>query len=201
MRFIFGLILAAGVAMIAYPRLAAEAGAGSVETRHVYDARTGFLPVQVQLEAADAPVEISVVLTTTGSAALPKGAAILTMTAAMGGDTVLARALDFAGASGHDVNPQTGEKVFRTAAGVIDPVEPGPYTFTFTNGDAEGVTASAVDLLLARHAVTIDRRLQPIGFSLMAVGFIGLVLAFRHRKGGQPGNPNSQPPPRWGRGA
>jgi hypothetical protein len=201
MRFIFGLILAAGLAMIAYPRLAAEAGAGPVETRHVYDARTGFVPVQVQLGAADAPVELSVELTSKGLASAPKGAAVLTMTAARQGDTVLARALDFAGASGHDVNPQTGEKVFRTAAGVIDPIEPGPYTFTFTNGDAEGVTVSAVDLVLARHAVTMDRRLQPIGFSLAAIGFIGLMLAFRRRRGSPSANPNSQPPPRWGRGA
>jgi hypothetical protein len=200
MRFIFGLILVAGLAMIAYPRLAAKADVGPVETLHAYDAQAGFVPVQVQLDAADAPVDVSVKLTTVGSAPLPKGAAILTMTAARHGETVLAKALDFAGASGHDVNPQTGEKVFRTAAGVIDPVEPGAYTFTFTRGDAEGVTASAVELVLARHAVTIDRRFQPIGFSLMAVSFIGLVLAFRQGKGSPPSNPNSQPPPRWGRG-
>jgi hypothetical protein len=202
MRFIFGLILAAGLAMIAYPRLAAGTGAGPTENRHVYDAQTGFVPAEVQLAAADAPVDVSVELTARELAPPAKGAAILTMTAAANGATVLARALDFAGVRGRDINPQTGEKVFRTAAGVIDPVEPGSYTFTFTNGDADGVTVGAVDLVLTRHAVSADRRFQPVGFSLVAVGFIGFVLSFRHRKGGSPANPNSQPPPpRWGRGA
>lgn len=202
MRLIFGLILAAGLAMIAYPRLAAGTGAGPIENRRVYDAQSGFVPAEVQFDAADAPVAVSVQLTAKGLASPPKGGAILTMTAASGGRTVLARALDFAGASGQDVNPQTGEKVFRTDAGVIDPVEPGSYTFTFAAGDAERVTVSAVDLVLARHTATVDRRFQPIGFSLMAIGFIGSVLAFRRRGGGPSANPNSQPPPpRWGRGA
>jgi hypothetical protein len=202
MRFIFGLILVAGLVMVAYPRLAAGTAAGQTENRHVYDAQAGFMPAEVQLDAADAPVDVAVELTAKGLASAPKGAAILTVTVARGGETVLARALDFAGVPGRDINPQTGEKVFQAAAGVIDPVEPGSYTFTFTKGDAEGVTVSAVNLVLARHAVAVDRRLQPIGFSLLAIGFIGLILAFRHRKGGPPANPNSQPPPpRWGRGA
>ncbi|MER9236146.1 hypothetical protein NKI56_29540, partial [Mesorhizobium sp. M0622] len=43
-------------------------------------------------------------------------------------------------------------------------------------------------------------RARPIGFSLMATGLVGLVLAFRFG-GRRPENPNSQPPPRWGRGS
>jgi hypothetical protein len=200
MRFIFGLILAAGLAMIAYPRLAAETVSGPAGSWHAYDAQAGFVPVEVQLDAADAPVGIFVELTAKGVGTLPKGAAVLTMTATVDGRTVLAKALDFAGVPGRDINPQTGEKIFRTDAGVIDPVDPGTYTFTFTGGDAEGVTPGAVDLFVNRRALTADRRLQPIGFSLMAIGFIGLILAFRHRAGSAPANPNSQPP-RWGRGA
>ena len=202
MRFLFGLVLLAGLAMIAYPRLAGGLSAEPIGTWRVYESQTGFATAQPQLSAADAPVAISVELTTRGLASLPKGAAVLTMTASTGGKTVLAKVLDFAGAMSRDVNPQTQEKIFRADAGIIDPVESATYAFTFGNGDAEGVPVRAVDLILIRNGATFDRRLQPIGFSLAAIGFIGLILAFRHRSGGTPSNPNSQPPaPRWGRGA
>ena len=62
-----------------------------------------------------------------------------------------------------------------------------------------GVDIGSVDIVLATGHGPIDPRLQPAGFALMAIGFVGLVLSFR--RGGPPGNPNSQPPrPRWGRG-
>lgn len=202
MRILFGLLLLAGIALGASPWLAGAVPSHPLGTWRVYEAQTGFAPAQPQLSAADAPISISVELTTRGLASLPKGAAILTMTASTGSTTVLAKALDFAGASSRDINPQTEEKIFRTDAGVIDPVESGSYTFTFGNGDAEGVPLRAVDLILTRKAIAFDRRLQPVGFSLAAIGFIGLILAFRHRSGGTPSNPNSQPPaPRWGRDA
>jgi hypothetical protein len=202
MRFVFGLILVAGLAMIAYPHVAGGLAAEPLGTWRVYEAETGFAAAKPQLKADDAPVAVSVELTTRGASALPKGGAVLTVTAAVDGRTVFAKALDFAGAKGRDTNPQTQERMFRTEAAVIDPVEPGTYAFTFGSGDAEGVQMRAVDLVLARKGKAFDPRLQPVGFSLVAVGFIGLILAFRHRAGGPPSNPNSQPPsPRWGRGA
>ena len=52
-----------------------------------------------------------------------------------------------------------------------------------------------------RHGIEADGRAQPIGFSLMAIGFVGLVLSLKRGRSHQE-NPNSQPPaPRWGRGA
>ncbi|RUU08829.1 hypothetical protein EOD08_36085, partial [Mesorhizobium sp. M6A.T.Ca.TU.002.02.2.1] len=59
-----------------------------------------------------------------------------------------------------------------------------------------------VDLLLRSGVGEIDSRARPVGFSLMAAGLIGLLLALRFGGGGRPQNPNSQPPPpRWGRGS
>jgi hypothetical protein len=201
MRFLFGLILVAGLVLIAWPRFAGGMGPEAVGTWRVYEARTGFAPASADLTAADAPLAVAVEMTTRGVAALPQGAAILTVTAAVGGRTVLAEALDFVGARGRDTNPQTLEKIFRAEVGTIDPVETGTYIFTVGKGDADGVPLQAVDLVLTRGGA-FDRRLQPIGFSLAAIGFIGLVLALRRGAGGPPPNPNSQPPPRrWGRGA
>jgi hypothetical protein len=202
MRFLFGLLLLAGIALGASPWLAGAVPSRPVGTWRVYEEKAGFTPARPQLTAADAPVGVSVELTTRGLASLPRGAAILTMTAAVEGRTALAETLDFAGAQGRDVNPQTQEKVFHADAGVIESIEPGTYTFTFGKGDAEGISMRSVDLVLSHRGVALDPRLQPIGFSLAAIGFIGLVLGFRHRTGGPPSNPNSQPPaPRWGRGA
>ena len=200
MRLLFLFILVGGFALAGYPWLSANVLAHPVGTWRVYDAATGFLPATVPLKESDAPLGIVVDMTTTGISALPAEGAILTLTVALEGRTVLAEALSFAGATPRETNPQTREKLFSDVAGVIDPVEAGSYVFTFGKGDAEGVPIRSVDLKLRVEPPASDKRLQPIGFSLMAVGFIGLVLAFR-RGGGSPPNPNSQPPPpRWGRG-
>jgi hypothetical protein len=67
---------------------------------------------------------------------------------------------------------------------------------------SEGIDIGKVDLVLEHGPQRADPRTQPIGFVLMAVGFIGFVLGLRGRRdGGTPPNPNSQPPPRWGRAA
>lgn len=201
MRFLFGLIFVAGLAMIAWPRFADGMKPEAFGTWRVYEARSGFVPASAELTAADAPLAVAVEMTTRGVAALPQDAAVLTVTADAGGRTVLAEALDFAGARGRDTNPQTLEKIFRAEVGTIDPVKTGTYIFTVGKGDADGVPLRAVDLVLTRGSA-FDRRLQPIGFSLAAIGFIGLVLTLRRGVGRPPPNPNSQPPPRrWGRGA
>lgn len=201
MRILFALLLLAGIALGASPWLTRTIAERPLGTWRVYEATTGFTPVKAQLAPGNAPVAVSVEMTTSGLQTLPKGSALLTVTASTNGETVLARALDFADAASRDTNPQMQEKVFHTAVAVIDPVQAGPYTFTVDRGDADGVQIRAVDLILSHDATAFDKRLQPIGFSLAAIGFIGLVLAFRHRSGVPPVNPNSQPPrPRWGRG-
>ncbi|PZN59020.1 MAG: hypothetical protein DIU65_01885 [Proteobacteria bacterium] len=200
MRFLFGLILAAGLALIVYPRVAAGVAHRPIGTWRVYEPTTGFTEARPVLKSNDAPVMIGVEMTTRAVSELPPGA-ILTITVSVGGRTVLARALDFSGAVGRDTNPQIQERIFHTEAGVIDSVEDGTYIFTLDRGDAEGVMLHAVDLVLS-HGASVDARLQPIGFSLAAIGFIGLALTFRARAGGKPASPGSQPrPPRWGRGA
>jgi hypothetical protein len=126
---------------------------------------------------------------------------VLTITAASGGHTVLTDTLTFQGARVRDESPQTNEKVFRAEAGVIADAQGGEYTFTLGPGDAEGIDMQTVDLVLRGGAAKLDERAQPVGFSLMAIGVIGCVIAMRRRRGSRQQNPNSQPPPpRWGRG-
>ena len=111
---------------------------------------------------------------------------MLTLTAAPDGRTVLAETLRFRGnPTPREQAPQLPDRIFRDEAGVIPVVSDGAYTFTVGPGDADDILIQAVDLVLRSAAGEVDERLQPVGFSLMAIGFVGLILALRRRQGRQ----------------
>lgn len=199
MRFIFLLILLAGVAIgILYPWATRNFSGHELGIWHVYE-QGGFKPVTVPLKAADAPVRVLVDLTAGAGRDLASDRTVLTLTASSGGRTALASTLHFSNDPvARQSSPQIADKIFRDEAGVIRPANDGDYLFTVGPGDADDIRIKAVDLILRSDAAEPDGRAQPVGFSLIAVGFIGLLLAIR--SGGRPQNPNSQPPPpRWGR--
>ena len=197
-RLFFLLLFLGGVALVALPWLSATVGDREVGIWPVYNNVTGPLRAQAPLTPEDAPVAVMVDMTTVGPASFSDDRVALTITATDADKTVLAETLTFVGAPGRDVNPQTAERIYRARAGVIQTVGAGPYTFNVEPGDSEAVTIKSVALVLRHEGAGNDPRLQPVGFLLMAVGFIGLALSFR--RGGNPQNPNSQPPPpRWGR--
>ncbi|MER8484913.1 hypothetical protein [Mesorhizobium sp. M1322] len=203
MRFLFFLILLAGTGIgVVYPWAMSNFSGHEIGTWRVYE-QGRFKPVTVPLAARDAPVRVLVDLTARAERiVVSQQRTVLTLTAATGGRTVLASTLQFNHSENpRQVSPQLPDKTFRDEAGLIPTVSPGPYIFTVGPGDAEGIEMRAVDLVLRSGVGEVDQRAQPVGFSLMAVGLIGLVLALRFGGGGRPQNPNSQPPPpRWGRG-
>ncbi len=203
MRVLFFLIFLAGLAAgFGYPWAVRNVGGHDLGTWHIYDAVKGYQPAQVTLKSGDAPVNVEIEMTTQGTPNLQGSGAVLTLVADSGGRTVLAQPLTFATSKPRDTNPQLQEKIYRDSAGVIDTVEDASYRFTLGPGDAEGVTVKSAELILRSQTMAVDSRVQPIGFALTAIGFIGFVLALTRRGGGTPSNPNSQPPPkRWGRGA
>lgn len=202
MRFLFLLILLAGTGLgIVYPWATTNFTGREIGTYRVYDRGGSFRPVDVALATADAPVRVLVDLTTLAPPVVQPARAILTMTASTRGETVLAQALNFYDTTPRERSPQLPDPVFRDDAGLIRDVKAGSYRFVVAPGDNDNVQIQRVDLILRSGAGEADQRAQPIGFSLMAVGFVGLVLSLRRGKGGRPENPNSQPPaPRWGRG-
>ncbi|MER9242833.1 hypothetical protein [Mesorhizobium sp. M0633] len=202
MRSLFALILLIGTGIcVVYPWAMTNFSGREIGIWRVYD-QGRFNPVTVPLSARDGPLRVLVDLTARAERIVSQQRTVLTLTAATGGRTVLASTLQFNHSDNpRQVSPQLPDRIFRDEAGLIPTVTPGSYIFTVGPGDAEGIPMRAVDLVLRSGAGEVDRRARPVGFSLMAAGLVGLVLAFRFG-GRRPENPNSQPPPpRWGRGS
>lgn len=201
MRVIFLLLFLAGAGVaFAYPLLLRNAGAHDVGNWRVETNAGGFASVEAALKAADAPMNVLLDVTAVVPAVFDKSQSVLTITAATAGRTVLAQPLNLGGAEIREDSPQTPQQIYRINVGTIPTVEEDAYTFTVGPGEAEGVEISSVDLVLQGGGGTTDPRAMPLGFSLMAIGFIGFVLSFR--RGPRDGNsvPAAPPPkPRWGR--
>jgi hypothetical protein len=200
MRTLFFLILMFGLgAGVVYPWAVTNFSGREIGTWQVYDRGGSFRPVTAKLSSTDEPVRVLVDMTALAPPEFAPQSTVLTITVSTGGRTVLAETLSFSEAKPQEKSPQLREKIYRDEAGVITGIEDGDYTFVVGQGDEEGIEIRAVDLVLRAGAGAVDPRLQPIGYALAAIGFIGLVLSMR--RGRRERNPNSQPPPpRWGRG-
>lgn len=202
MRILFFLVFLAGLALgVGYPLMVENAPQREIGSWPVYDLAGGFRPAEAMLTTDDAPVHILLDITTVGAPSFSSDRTVLTLTADFGSRTILAKTLSFSGVTPHLESPQSSGRIFREKVGVIPEVRDGAYVFTAGPGDADGVEIASARLILRGGGAVYDDRVQPTGFMLMAIGFIGFVIAMR-RGGGRPQNPNSQPPPpRWGRNA
>ena len=199
MRFIFLIVLLAGLALgIFYPWATANFSGSELERRTIYTRSGGFIPTTVGMSAEDAPVRVMVDMTSIGAMTLSGEQTVLTLTATVKNHTVLASTLTFAHHEPRPDNPQAGGMIYRDEAGVIDSVEDGDYVFVVGPGDADGIEMRSAELVLRRDVGSIDQRYIPVGYVLMAVGFIGLVLSLtRARRRDEP--PAGPPSPKWGR--
>jgi len=204
MRVLFILIFFAGVAAgVFYPWAILNFSGRELGTWRVFDTATGFRPVDIPLDAGDAPLGVLLDLTSSTPPAATGSETLLTLTASAAGKTVLAATLSFVDATVTRDSPQPNAQTYRDYAGVIRELASGSYRFTVGHGDAEGIPIRSVDLILRAGVLEHDARVQPIGFVAMAIGFIGFVLTFRRSRGGAGGQgpADPQPPsaPRWGR--
>lgn len=201
MRTFFLLVLIAGVAAgFGYPWAATNFSGRELGTWPVYERGGGFRPVTTRLTEADAPVRVLVDLTSLGPVEFAPRSTVLTVTASTNGRTVLADTLTFAEAKPQERSPQMRDRIYRDEGGVITDIQDGDYTFVVGPGDADGIQMRSVDLVLRAGAVSVDRRVPPIGYAAAAIGFIGLVLSMRGRRRDRTASTET-PQPRWGRGS
>lgn len=200
MRSFFVLLFAAGLAAgFVYPWYVTNFSGHEIGSWRVYDRGGDFQPVTMRLAADDGPVRVLVDMMAVAPPEFAQSGTALTVTASTSGRTVLAEMVSFSEAKPQEKSPQLREKMYRDEAGVIADVEDADYTFTVGRGDLERIEIRQVDLVLRGGASGIDPRAQPIGYSLVAAGLIGFVLASRRRR--QRRSPDAAPPPpRWGRG-
>ncbi len=203
LRFLFLLILLLGAAIgFGYDRLGDELFPRDVlGTWRVYDAAGGFRAVEAPVSGKDAPITVLLDLTLPAPAIPEAGGTLATVTVAQAARTLLAEPLRFADGQIIDTNPQTPERAFRIAAGTLPAGSDGPFTVTVDRGDTDLPPNATIDLVLEQGGLPYRGRAQPVGYALLALGFIGSVLAWTggSRARTEPTAPSARPARRWGR--
>ena len=199
LRFFFLLLILAGAALgIGYPWAASNVAGYEIGTWRAFDRDAGFIPVETNIAPSEAPVSITVDLRASRALDRNAGEPVLFMEATgEDGAPVISAALDFADAETRTINPQSGETAYREVAARLAFVDRDRYRFVLRPADGIAEKLVSVDLTLNAGAFDLDPRAIPAGFIMIAVGVVGFAASlFRRRRE----NPNSKPPPRWGRG-
>ena len=198
--FFILLLIGAGVAFV-YPWAARSVEGREIGAWQLYDQASGFRPVEVALSAAESPVRVRLDVT----AVVPPGSdaaarPVLTLTVSGGGRTLLAEALNVGRAEVRDDSPQTPHRIYAIDVGPMDVPVDGTYVVTAGAGEMDGVEIAGVDLVMHAGLGAYDERAQPIGLSIAAIGFIGLVIAMRRAAARKTAGDSKPAGPRWGRG-
>ena len=196
-RLVFLAVLVVGLLLgIVYPWGAEQGGGYELGRWRVFDRDTGFVPVETSLPTNEDQIVVVAELATEAEVTGLDRTVVLTMTASAGGRTEIAHAFTLDGVEPRVFSPQLPSRFYRLQADTLFYVSNEPYIFTFGPGEAD-IPMVSVDLVLIGGTYPLDESVPPIGYGMIAVGFVGLVLSLRRRRE----NPNSQPPPpRWGRG-
>lgn len=192
------LILTGGALGVLYPWLQRTYSGYDIGTWRVFDGQE-FIRAEARPAPSEAPLFLTVRLITHGPLRADRAGSVLVVTARNGDRTVLEQPLDFRRVDGRLVSPQSAEVSYVAEAGRIGHVTDGGVFIDVARGDDTRARLVSVDLTVAAGAIPIQPNAIPVGYVLLAIGFVGFVLSFR---GGGPKTPKAPPPPpsiRWGR--
>lgn len=145
--------------------------------------------VEIALDPSEEQVRVAVEIAMSGKDA--QGADLMEVTVSREGRAELVRVLALADAQ---PRPQTQQNLYSLQVGTLYLIRPEAYVFSFVPREGSAAIRSA-ELILSGGFMGYDDSVPQIGFGLIAIGFVGMALTFRRRRN----NPNSKPPPRWGR--
>lgn len=198
-RLLFLIILLAGLGLaILYPWAVTSFSGYEYARIPLYERGTGFKPATVRLSPQDGPIRVIVEMSSVGAANLSGDTTILSLAVTADGATVLSAPLTFRHQDPRPDAPQMGGDIYQDVAGVIAEPRNADYVFSLAPGAAGAIEMRTVTLELRAGAMEFDARLAPVGYMLLAVGFIGLVLSLR-RRSVKPSEPQPPPQPKWGR--
>lgn len=196
-RFLFLIIAAIGIVLaVIYPFVVQNFGGYELERHQVYSGANGFSAVEVTLTSEEAPVRVLVDYVSSTQVNAVMASAALAMTVLRNGEKAIEQTLEFVHSSPGENSVQSGSFSYRASGGVIHPVGTETFSFAFTPVGETTLKPDSVELILMASAIEWEPRAQLLGYVMMALGFIGFVIATV----GKGKKTEIHNPQKWGRG-
>ena len=195
MRILGLLLLLAGlVAAFGQYVLGTPLGEFQIGRYYAVSQARNFAPILVTMREGYAPLRVSLEVTIREGAYDAGGESVLTMHVEDPDGQTTDQTLT--------ISPKTALRrddgtLFLENLLTVDPVKPGVYTFLLGDGDRDDLGISEIVLNLRGNAGATSVDLQPIGFTLIAIGGVLLALGGRRRRktprsaGGRPSKTSS----------
>lgn len=189
-RIVFFVMIAFGALVgLVYPWAVANETGYEVGSWQVFDPGNGFAELEMILPPEANLVRARLRIGTSEPVAVDD-ATVLVMTVKSGDWTISAQS--FALDDAEDA-PAAGRLAYTVISEPIHVLGDEAYSFSFENGWRE-IPLASLEITLLGGFHDIDEAVPPIGWGVMAAGFLGFGLTLRKRR------EKKEPPRRWGRG-
>ncbi len=178
MRKFFVLLGIIGLALsVAYPFIVQNFGGYELARFDIYSKCDGFVPVEIDLSADEAPVRVLVDFSTVAQVNAAMASAKLLMAVTRDGGSAEEEELEFNHSTPGENSVHSGSFVYRATGGAVHPVGTEKYEFSFSLVSGATLKPENVEMILMASAIEWDPRMQLIGYVLLAIGMVGFVIS------------------------
>lgn len=197
---LFGLmIVAAGAVLgIVYPRLAERSLGPELGSWQVYTRMHDIVTPEATLRVSDGATAMTLVIVSVPQLRAGLDRELLTLSVIDEEGVERFHESIRPPSGGALESPQTGVVRYRIAIGTLQPAA-GLNRFVFAKGRNFDPSIWSVDLVLNAAVQPVQPYAREAGLGLIAFGLLVIGLGVIGG-GGERRNPNSSPPPKWGRG-